>query len=316
MPELPEVQTTVNNLNKKILNRKITGVWFDNPKMISIILGADKRGIIRGTTRKQKEFKRLFEKQIKKLEIKEIKRRGKNILIYLNPKSKILNPKLLLIHQKLTGHLLIGKWKLVNGNWKSLIKGLLEEKVNNYIHLIFYLDNGWQLALSDLRKFAKVLLGPKEKIEKMPDLAKLGTEPLDKSFTFEKFKETLRQARGKRKIKQVLMDQEVIAGIGNIYSDEILWKARIHPFKRTNQLTTKKLKAIYAAMREILKKAIQLRGTSTSDYRDPSGKLGKYTEKRYAYQRENKPCPRCKTPIKRIKLAGRSAHYCLKCQKL
>jgi len=289
MPELPEVQTIVSDLNKKIIGRKIIGVWFDAPKLI----------------KKPKPTE--FEKKIKGLKIIEIKRRGKNILIYLT------GDKLLLVHQKLTGHLLYGKWQIANGKAVSLLKGLLQEKVNDYIHLIFYLDNGWQLALSDLRKFAKVLFGSKEEVEKLPDLTELGSEPLDKNFTVDKFMSLMNLKKGK--IKQVLMNQEIIAGIGNIYSDEILWTAKINPFKSANQLKIKELKAIYSAMKIILKKAVKLRGTSISDYRDTVGKAGGYAEIKKVYQREGEPCQRCKMPIKRVKIGGRSAHYCSKCQK-
>ena len=289
MPELPEVQTIVSDLNKKIIGRKIIGVWFDAPKLI----------------KKPKPTE--FEKKIKGLKIIEIKRRGKNILIYLT------GDKLLLVHQKLTGHLLYGKWQIANGKAVSLLKGLLQEKVNDYIHLIFYLDNGWQLALSDLRKFAKVLFGSKEEVEKLPDLTELGSEPLDKNFTVDKFMSLMNLKKGK--IKQVLMNQEIIAGIGNIYSDEILWTAKINPFKSANQLKIKELKAIYSVMKIILKKAVKLRGTSISDYRDTVGKAGGYAEIKKVYQREGEPCQRCKMPIKRVKIGGRSAHYCSKCQK-
>lgn len=301
MPELPEVQTIVDDLNKKIIGRKIVGVWFDAPKII------------------KKPKPSNLKRQINGLKIKKIERRGKNILIYLSQGSKVKNQKfLLLIHQKLTGHLLYGKWRVEkirrsSSATHSLIRGLLEEKVNNYIHLIFYLDNGWQLALSDLRKFAKVLFGLKEEIENLPDLKKLGPEPMDKNFNFEKFKNLISKKSGK--IKQVLMDQNVVAGIGNIYSDEILWKARIHPFRPVDKLTLVELKSVFSAIKEILKKAVNLRGTSISDYRDTGGKSGKYGEIRKVYQREGKPCFRCKMPIKRVKIGGRSAHYCPQCQK-
>lgn len=297
MPELPEVQTIVDDLNKKIIGRKIVDIWFDAPKLIK--------------KPKPSELK----KQIKGLKIIDIKRRGKNILIYLKPKTQYLKPKLLLIHQKLTGHLLIGKWKISkNLKVQSLIKGKLEEKVNNYIHFIIYLDNSWQVGLSDLRKFAKIIFGEKEEIENLPDLANLGPEPLDKSLKVEKFKKLISKKRGK--IKQVLMDQNVIVGIGNIYADEILWQAKVHPFKLANQLTTNELKTIYGAMKQILKKAVKLRGTSISDYRDTAGKSGKYGEIKKAYQREGEPCFRCKTPIKRVKMGGRSSHFCPACQRL
>lgn len=291
MPELPEVQTVVNGLNKKIVGRKITGVWFDAPKIIKAPKPAD------------------FEKQIKGLKIEKISRRGKNILIYLTKNY------LLLIHQKMTGHLLIGKWRMKNGKVESLIKDSLKEKVNGYIHLIFYLDNGWQLALSDLRKFAKILFGEKEEIEKLPDLTELGPEPLDEEFTLGKFKKTIRQAHGK--IKQVLMDQKIIVGVGNIYADEILYAAKIHPFRSADKLKESEIKKIYLAMKKILKRAIILRGTSTSDFRDTSGAAGKYGEKLLVYRKEGEQCPRrCGGIVRRVKIGGRSAHYCPNCQKV
>lgn len=311
MPELPEVQTIVEDLKKRIISRRIVDVWFDTPK------------IIKKPKAKDLKFK------IKNLRITAVERRGKNILIYLNSKSEILNSKqiqnlkfktqnyLLLIHQKLTGHLLVGRWKVKKiSSFKfqisSLIKGPLQEKVNDYIHLIFYLDNGWQLALSDLRKFAKVLFGSKEEIGNLPELLKLGPDALN--LTKSHFIRLLQNE--KRKIKQVLMDQEVIAGIGNIYSDEILWAAKIHPFKPANKLTDSEIKKIYSAMKQILKKAVKLRGTSVSDFRDTSGKAGAYGEVRKVYQREGEKCQRCGTLISRIKLGGRSVHFCPKCQKI
>lgn len=293
MPELPEVQTIVDDLNKKIIGRKIIGLWFDAPKLI-----------------KKPKAKEL-EKQIKGLKIVKIERRGKNILMHLT------DARVLLIHQKMTGHLLVGKWNPPVGGEnkiKSLVKGVMEEKVNNYIHVIFYLDNNMQLALSDLRKFAKIVFGSEEDIESLPELEKLGIDALDKNLTLKKFSALL---AGKNKsIKEVLMDQNVIAGIGNIYSDEILWMAKIHPLKPAKSLGNVQIKNIYASIKKNLSKAIRLRGSSVSDYRDTSGNPGFYAEGRYVYGRENKPCPRCKNPIKRIKIKSRSAHYCPACQRL
>ncbi len=297
MPELPEVQTIVDGLNKKIAGRKITGVWFDAPKIIKKPKAKD------------------LEKEIKGLKIEKISRKGKNILIYLTKNYKLQTQNyLLLVHQKMTGHLLYGKWRIANCKAVPAAKGLLSEKVNGYIHLVFYLDNGWQLALSDLRKFAKVLFGEKEEIENSADLSELGPDPLDKSFKSEKFLKLIKSQ--KRKIKQVLMDQKVIAGIGNIYSDEILYDAKVHPFKPADKLKDAEIKKIYSATLKILKKAIKLRGTSVSDFRDSSGVAGKYGKKLLVYGREGDPCPkRCGGIVRRVKIGSRSAHFCPKCQK-
>ena len=292
MPELPEVETIVRDLNKtgahKLLCARFINVWTNFPKTI-----------------KEPESFEQFKNKIKGKEIQKIWRRGKNIIFSLSESY------FLLIHQKLTGHLLFGRWEFREGEWVAPA-GPLAEKVNSYIHLLFTLDSGQMLALSDLRKFAKVKLLDNEKLKK--EISFLGPEPLEKDFTFEKFRRSLEKRKGK--IKQVLMNQEIIAGIGNIYSDEILWRAKVHPFKDVSKLTRKELENIYKSMREILAKAIKLGGESISDFRKISGKKGHFDKERKVYQREGEKCSRCGEIIKRVKLAGRSAHFCPKCQKL
>jgi len=288
MPELPEVQTVVDDLKKKIVGRRILKIWSDTPKIVQ-----------------RPNFKQ-FEEEIKNSKIENIRRRAKNILIDLN------NNRLLLIHQKLTGHLLVGRWQIKNNQVQQRDKGILGEKVNDYIHLIFYLDNGQMLALSDLRKFAKVIFGSAQEIESLPDLKNLGPEPLTKDFTLAKFSSLFQEE--KRKIKQVLMDQNVISGIGNIYSNEILWAAKICPFKSAFQLNPQERKNLYLALGKVLNQALRFRGTSVDNYRDTAGQPGKYEQKLKVYRRENQPCFRCQTLIKRAKMEGRSVYYCPKCQ--
>lgn len=326
MPELPEVQTIVNDLNKKIIGQKIIGAWFDAPNFISI-QSAREDGKPGRVIKKPKIAK--FEKEIKGFTVRKAQRRGKNIFIYLS-KGKLR--KILLVHQKMTGHLLVGKWSIRKERYESgvysksgkkvsrfkfqvvsLLNGELQEKVNDYIHFILYLDDGRQLALSDLRKFAKIVLGETKNIENLQEIKKLGPEPLEGKFTFPKFFSII--GRQKKPIKQVLMDQNLIAGIGNIYADEILWMAKAHPLMAANTLNFLKAKEIYKSIKIILKKAIKLRGTSISDFRDTSGTSGGYSKKRFVYRREKLPCLRCKTLIKRIRIGGRSAHYCPFCQK-
>jgi len=293
MPELPEVETIVRELNKatpRVLGSKILDFWVETSKIV----------------KKPKSIQK-FKKEILKRKILKIWRRGKNILFDLD------NGKTLLIHQKLTGHLLYGKWEKKKKEWVPLLKGpLAEDPMNKFLRAIFFLDNGWQIALSDLRKFAKIELLTKEELEK--ELSKLGPEPLDENFNFEKFREILKKKKGK--IKKVLMDQNVIAGIGNIYSDEILWDAKIHPLKDVSKLSEENLRKIYFAMRKILKKAIELKGESISDFRRISGERGYFDEERKVYRREGEKCLRCGAKIKRIKIGERSAHFCPKCQKL
>ena|SRR3989338_4800605 len=292
MPELPEVQTIVDDLNRKVVARRIVDVWTDWPKMIKLPSSPSN-----------------FKKSLKGAKVLKVGRRAKYIKIYLS------GDRLLLIHQKLTGHLLVGKWRIAKGKVIPLApKAAVSDPYNSYIHLILYLDNGTMLAFSDLRKFGTARAGKVQEMENIPELKVLGPEPLDRSFSADEFMSLIRKE--KRKIKQVLMDQEVIAGIGNIYSDEILWEAKIHPFKPANKLSPSELKALREATRKVLKQALKLRGISISDFRDTSGEKGYYTEARKVYQREGEKCSRCGVKIKRIKMGGRSAHFCPKCQNL
>ncbi len=303
MPELPEVETVVRDLNKKVVGRRIVKVWFDNQKLIKDPLDQSRHKIAHSHVN-------VFAKTLTGEKIAEARRRGKNILIYLT------HDKLLLIHQKMTGHMLVGKWK-VKGTRVIPIEPepVVDDPYNRFIHLILYLDNGKMLALSDLRKFAKAILGSVEQIENLPELTDLGPDALDPKLTYVLFAGRIRSHA--RKIKQVLLDQEVVAGIGNIYSDDILWTARVNPFVPAKNLSEKEMRAIYAAMKKILKIAVKMRGTSTSDFRDTGGKMGYYTNYRKVYQREGDPCPRRDGGvITRKKIGGRSAHFCPKCQVL
>ncbi|MCD6549997.1 DNA-formamidopyrimidine glycosylase [bacterium] len=291
MPELPEVETTVRELRKKVRGRTFIDVWTDSRKQI----------------KRPEEFDR-FKEEIKGRTIEDIQRKGKNILFFLSGK------KVLLVHQKLTGHLLVGKWKFHKDQWVPP-PGPLSDNVNTYIHLMFILNDGVMMALSDLRKFAKVELWDAKEISDLPSLKNLGPDPLSKKFTFEKFKGCLQKVK-KGKIKLILMNQTVISGIGNIYSDEILWKAKINPFKDISELSEKDLKKIYESMKTILKKAVEVGGESISDFRKTDGKKGLFDSFRKVYRRENKPCFRCKTLIIRKKIGGRSTYFCPKCQPL
>ncbi len=277
MPELPEVQTVVNDLNRKVLGRRLISVWSDWPRSI--------KGV--SPTK--------FKKEVRNLKIERITRRAKNIVFLLRGRTKEF---MLLIHPKMTGHILMGG--------PAGIK-------NKHIHFIFFLSGKVTMNLSDVRKFAKVVFGPRDKIEKSEHLARLGPEPLDPSFKSTDFEVLLKGQ--KRKIKQVLMDPKAISGIGNIYSDEVLWLSRINPLKPANSINGQEASVLYKAIKKILREAIRLRGSSTSNFRDTSGRLGRYGVKHQVYRRLGEPCPRCGKDIKRVRIGGRSAHYCANCQR-
>lgn len=288
MPELPEVETIVNGLKQEVLNRTFVDIWADTPKLVKHPSSAD------------------FKKNILGRKILNIKRRGKNILFCLD------NNYVLLVHQKMTGHLMVGEWVKEKTKWKAKGRGpLAEDTMNTYLHFIFFLDNHRQIALSDVRKFAKIELWKKEELLKSKEFSSLGPEPLDPAFTFSKFKSLFQKKIGQ--IKLVLMDQKFIAGIGNIYASEILLEARIHPETRVERLNEKDLKNLYAAIQKILKKGIKARGASLSDFRDVHGNKGGFQKITKVYGREGADCP-CGGKVKRIVIGQRATFYCPKCQ--
>ena len=279
MPELPEVQTTVNGLNRFVKELTIKDVWTDYYSEFHL----GRPNI------KNREYFKKFRTAVIGAKILGARRRAKNILIRLS------NGKTILIHMKLTGYLFYSDC----------------QQKNKFVHVIFSLSDGKCLALSDLRKFAKVTLMDTNKIESDSDLKNLGPEPLEKNFTCQKFQEQLLK-KPNAKIKQVLMDQTIVAGIGNIYSDEILWATGIHPLQKVASITPAKIKKMYSVMRKILRYSLSIGGDSESDYRNILGQRGNFQNKTRAYGHEGESCskPKCRGIIKRIKIASRSAHFC------
>lgn len=299
MPELPEVQTIATDLEKVLPGLKILDIWTDYKKAI-----------------KHPDNFEKFKKEIAGKKILKVERLGKNILINLS------QDKTLLVHQKMTGHLLYGKWELDNKSkkWKSKISGPLQnDPENRFIHFVWFLSNKYQLALCDMRKFAKVLIWPTSQLKNLTDIKNIGPDPMSKNFNFKKFKEIIQNKTSKKKemVKNFLMDQTAISGIGNIYSDEILWQAGVHPLKLISELSEKELRQIYNSIRPVLKKAIKARGSSYIDYRDAFGEKGKYQHIRYAYQRTGEPCKKKDSGIiEKIKIKGRAGHFCPIHQKI
>lgn len=287
MPELPEVETTVRELRKVLIEKKILDVWSDEPKLLKNI-----------------SFNK-FKNEVKGRRIEGILRKGKNIIFLLD------KDRAFLIHQKLTGHLLYGKWVLKDGNWIPEKEGPLSDPMNRFLHFIFFLDNSKMLALSDLRKFAKIVFGKKEEILNLPEIKELGPDALE--VEFQDFQERIKKKRN-IEIKKVLMDQKVISGIGNIYSDEVLFASKINPFLKVKDLSEKNYKNLFKNIKTILTEAIKLKGESISDYRNPDGRKGNFDKIRKVYRREGENCFVCGTKIVRKKIGGRSAHFCPKCQ--
>lgn len=303
MPELPEVQTTVVGLDKRIRGLTIADVWTD----YNSAFHSGKDSI------KDPAYFRRFKKEIVGTKIIRVTRRAKNILIHISSKNKKTDQKIILVHMKMTGHLLYGSYDRT-------------DPFNRFIHLVITFTNGTTLELSDMRKFAKVTLiseisGNKNtldaELERSLHLANIGPEPLERGFTFDVFKNRL-SLRPTGRIKSVLMDQSVIAGIGNIYSDEALWRAGLHPEERVGNIPDRLLKKLYAAAQTVLKKGIDFGGDSMSDYRNIDGKPGKFQGQHQAYRRTGKKCskPGCGGIILRKAVGGRSAHFCSVHQRL
>ena len=291
MPELPVVETTVKGLRRTILGLTIKNVWTD-------LATTDKRQ--KDAVANPKYFK-IFKKEVLNKKILSIERRAKNILINISERRTIL------IHMKMTGHLLYGDYK--------------KDPRNRFIHFVATFNNGEKLSFSDMRKFGKITLLDTKTAHDTKHLNNIGPEPLDPKFTIEKFAKRL-SASGARKIKTVLMDQSIIAGIGNIYSDEILWRAGVHPKRIVLTLLRQgfggqELKRIYRAIKDTLTKGINFGGDSTSDYRNINGLPGKFQLHHQAYRRTGEKCRKrnCKGIIKRKVVNGRSAHFCSRHQK-
>jgi formamidopyrimidine-DNA glycosylase len=223
---------------------------------------------------------------------REIQRRGKFLIIELDSLDALI------IHLKLTG---------------QLIYSPKEGELLNYTRLIFIFCDHTQLNFADIRRFGSIWLIPEGKFSLIPSLANLGPEPLRDDFTMEKFKNLLKGKKGK--IKSLLMDQSFIAGIGNVYSQEALFGAGIHPERNPSKLLDEEIEKLYNNLQKVLREAIYHRGSSVINYVDLEGKKGNYEPYLNVYGRESQSCPRCGANIRKITISGRGTYFCPKCQK-
>lgn len=299
MPELPEVQTTVTGLNNHIVGLRIDDVWSNY----------DSEYFKDSETIKDKKYFNKFKSSIIGSKIISVRRRAKNILINLN------NNKTILVHMKMTGHLLYGLYnfnpRMKSDPWEPVSPSGLKDPFNRRIRFVITLNNGKFLALSDMRRFAKVTSIDSSDLYSSTHLKDLGPEPLEDKFTFKVFSDRLDMRKG-WKIKQALLDQTVIAGIGNIYADESLWRASIHPKSIIKSLNSSSKRRLYMAIRQTLAHGIRLGGDSMSDYRNIHGEKGGFQEKHCVYRRKGLKCLKkgCGGIIARIVVAGRGTHFC------
>lgn len=220
--------------------------------------------------------------------ITDLERRGKAVLIYLS------TGKILAFHQRMSGKILV-----VDKNY-----------TDKYIRFKYRLSSGKNLVFHDVRKFGVKWYGDTEKVLKDPYFKRLGPDPL--KISFDKFKDIF--SRHKGRIKQALLRQDLISGIGNIIADESLWKAEIHPLKKIEEFSNKEFRNLYDSIKYILNKSLLLGGSTMRDWYHPDNSKGGYYEKRFIYGRAKEKCRRCGNIIVRIKAAGRGTFICTKCQ--
>lgn len=278
MPELPEVETVVRNLRAPLIGRKIISAWNDWPRTIATPEPAAFLARVQGQT------------------VQRIDRRAKYIVC-------ALDHDLLVIHLKMTGRLYVAA-------------AHEPHQADRWVHLRLGLDNGQELRFSDARKFGRVYLTT-EFAAISDGAAALGPEPLDEAFTLAAFRARFTGRGGVPRsapLKALLLDQTFIAGVGNIYADEALFRARLHPLRRADSLSEADIAALYATVQAALHDGIAYEGASINWYRKPDGSQGESQKHFYVYGRAGEPCRTCGQPIQKIRVAQRGTHFCPHCQ--
>jgi len=289
MPELPEVETIVRGLNKLLIGKIFSSADYDNPKSFPNSLADVDKFLINS-------------------KIIAVLRRGKVIIINLSTDYSLI------IHLKMTGQLIYRDQhnSFGGGHPSNSLIGLLPDKSTRVT--LNFIDSS-QLFFNDQRKFGWARLLPTIEIQNIDFFKKLGPEPLDSSFNWQKLNERI-QKRSNSSIKPVLLDQSIIAGIGNIYADESLWMTKIHPATKVNKLSKNKIKDLYNNIKIILNLSIDKGGSTDRNYLNAEGKRGSYLEFANVFRREGQTCSRCGTTIIKFKLYGRGTHICPKEQRI
>jgi formamidopyrimidine-DNA glycosylase len=281
MPELPEVETVARGLRQAILGRRILSVTLGKTDFIDDPVA--------------------LEEHLPGRQIEAVERYGKFMLLRLSaasgtnrvPCNGDAAPASLLVHLGMTG---------------QLAASPASQPREKHTHVCLLLDDGRELRYTDARRFGRIAYLTEGPLAK--ELIGFGADPLEVSQ-----KEFVSRIRSHRaRVKALLLDQGVLRGVGNIYADESLWRAKVHPARLGTNLSQQHAKTLHRVLREILEKAIVMRGSSISDFLDATGEPGEYQRHHRAYGREGKGCFRCRTPIRRAIVAGRSSYFCPKCQ--
>lgn len=289
MPELPEVETVRRGLHELIISRVIKEVSHDTPKSFPNV-PADVENFLIGS------------------KITDVRRRAKVLLIDLSSKYSLV------IHLKMTGQIVFRGDGAVFGAGHpndSLIGELPDRSTR--VTLTFKDDT--HLYFNDQRKFGWMKLLPTIEVPNIDFMKKVGPEPLEADFTALEFTKRFTR-RAKSPIKAALLDQTVIAGVGNIYADESLWGAKIHPQRLVGGISSDEFKKLYTELRSVMNLAIEKGGSTDKNYVNAEGKRGSYLSFARVFRREGKACPRCDTTIIKFRAAGRGTHICPHCQVL
>jgi formamidopyrimidine-DNA glycosylase len=284
MPELPEVEMVVRGLRRSLVGRTIVGVevrWT--------------RSVIPPTPT---TFARRLSGQV----VTDVRRRGKWLVIVLGGGDTLL------VHLRMTGQLVLVPG-VGGGYGKPFYEGG-ECADDRHVRVLFFLDDGRRLRFSDARKFGRLWLVD----DPAGVLGELGPEPLGGDFTAARLRDMLAHRRGR--IKPLLLNQRFLAGLGNIYTDETLWRACIHPLRRADTLSPAEVQRLHRAIRSVLRAAIAAGGTTLSDgtYQQADGRSGEFASQLAVYGQVGQPCPRCGTTIERIRVSQRGTHFCPHCQ--
>ncbi|MDR1767928.1 MAG: bifunctional DNA-formamidopyrimidine glycosylase/DNA-(apurinic or apyrimidinic site) lyase [Propionibacteriaceae bacterium] len=284
MPELPEVETVRRGLERLVVGRRIERCRVLTAKSFSPGDGAVVEGAV----------------------VTGARRRAKLLALDLD------NGLVLLVHLKMTGQLVVrGRESWGAGHPSDSLVDALPDRSTR---VIFDLDDGSRLFFNDQRKFGWMRCLPAADAAELEFVKRLGPEPLDAN----PWPEFRRRARRHERavVKAVILDQSVVAGIGNIYADEALWAARVHPSSRVADLSDRKLRAILDAARAVMEESIELGGSTDRNYVDAEGKRGAYLDFAKVFRREGQACPRCGGAIVKTRVAGRGTHLCPRCQRL
>lgn len=286
MPELPEVETVRRGLQSLIIGRKVSRVENDTAKGFPNALD-DVRMFLIGAT------------------ITAVRRRAKVLLIDLSTDYTLV------IHLKMTGQLVYRGEQIFGAGHPN--ESLIGELPDRSTRVTLEFTDGSHLYFNDQRKFGWMRLMPTLEVPNIDFMKKVGPEPLEDDFTAQEFADRFTR-RGKTSIKAAILDQTVVAGVGNIYADESLWGAKIHPKRLVNTITDKEFILLYTELRAVMNLAIKKGGSTDKNYVNAEGKRGSYMDFARVFRREGLTCPRCDTEIIKFKAAGRGTHICPVCQ--